>query len=124
MKFKLRNQYIRQQMTSEVFNSSGLMGTMPKRVIMQAEYFWAQDHAAVTGPKSQIGTTLSGMAQGLLNAATETVGTAARLINRFWRRFASKVAASLGIPGELHAVSLLYHTTITDQQSATSLAYL
>ncbi|KAG2056217.1 hypothetical protein BDR06DRAFT_1006325 [Suillus hirtellus] len=72
-------------MASEVFNSSGSMGTMPKRVIMQAEYFWAQDNAAVTGPESQIGTTLSGMAQGLLHAATETVGAAARLINRFRR---------------------------------------
>ncbi|KAG1845942.1 hypothetical protein C8R48DRAFT_677970 [Suillus tomentosus] len=115
-------------MASEVFSNSGSMGTMPKRVITQAEYFWAQDNAAVTGPASQIGTTLSGMAQlaaqGLLNAATETVGAAARLINRFRRRFSSKVAASLGIPGELHAVSLLYHTTITDQRSATSLAYL
>ncbi|KAG0708542.1 hypothetical protein DFH29DRAFT_870697 [Suillus ampliporus] len=61
-------------MASEVFNSNGLMGTMPKRVITQADYFWGQGNAAATpttttGPEPQIRTTL---AQGLLNAATET----------------------------------------------------
>ncbi|KAG1738832.1 uncharacterized protein EDB91DRAFT_1082550 [Suillus paluster] len=66
------------KMASEVFNTSGSIGAMPKRVIMQADYFWEQDTATATaavttGPGSQIGTTLSGVAQGLLNAATETV---------------------------------------------------
>ncbi|KAG1744828.1 hypothetical protein EDB19DRAFT_1826962 [Suillus lakei] len=77
-------------MVSEVFNTSGSMGAMPKKVITQADYFWVQDTttatAVITTPDSQIGTTLSGVAQGLLDVATETVGAAVCLINRFQRR--------------------------------------
>ncbi|KAG1869090.1 hypothetical protein C8R48DRAFT_671106 [Suillus tomentosus] len=118
------------QMASEVFNTNGSMGAMPKKVITQADYFWAQYHAtaaptATAAPESQIGSTLntlSGVAQDLLNAATETVCAAARLMNRFRRRtllphrnlyyhLAFKVAENL-IPEELHAVpccTILYH---------------
>ncbi|KAG2744378.1 hypothetical protein P692DRAFT_20821095 [Suillus brevipes Sb2] len=110
-------------MTSEVFNSSGSMGAMPKRVTTQADYFWGQGNATAippttlptvtTGPDPQIGTT---SAQG---AATETASAVTRLVN-WLRRFRMidpgvnlmRRATMLHFPSFIRTMTPLYHNLI------------
>ncbi|KAG1726704.1 uncharacterized protein EDB91DRAFT_1086681 [Suillus paluster] len=79
-------------MGSDVFNAGSSMGTMPKKIITQAECFWAQSNAAANA------TTNAGIGgsrpffsrvQGVIGAVRDTIWaalcTAANLVATFRR---------------------------------------
>ncbi|KAG2750962.1 hypothetical protein P692DRAFT_201804159 [Suillus brevipes Sb2] len=104
---------IYQAMGSDVFNANGSMGTMPERIISQAEFFWARSNAIATithavtpaviplvapavPPATSASTGVGQKLKALLRTAIEGVTYALRAVLHAGSHAAKKFAAIFG----------------------------